>query len=222
MSSLYQSALGPAFNRLQPELQEYFSSDGEEESFGIGQGVFSVAGCPQPLLRPLLAAGAGEHSFFPEYAVNVPFEIRNYFHLDPFGRNSVTAVRTLDFGTRTRIFEDTSSMDPRRGLIDYVGRHRTLLTDITCSVTDGGRMRMLSHSSRLFLGPLRLTLPSAVDAKAYVEQWWDGDQFQISTRVRHPLIGDVLVYAGAFSYRLEKYDGGLPDRHRPLRWERRT
>ena len=91
----------------------------------------------------------------------------------------------------------------------------------------------VSEASRLFLGPLRIPLPAALDAKAYAEQWWAPEEgaagkHRIQVKVIQPQLGLVLVYAGHFDYRLEPYPGGLsapgylPDRARPDRWEGRS
>jgi hypothetical protein len=232
---IYRQALGAAFDRLQPELQDYFSLAPGSGSFGIGEGVFDVVGCRQQWLRPMLRLAAGEQAFFPEYGEAVPFRIENHAHLDPFGRSSLTARREIFFPGRTRIFEDTTSVEPagsggRSRLVDYVGRYRRLVTDLNLGVTPEGRLRGVSEVSRLFLGPLRLPLPAALDAKAYAEQWWDAaaGRHRIQVKVIQPQLGLVLVYAGHFDYHLEPYPEGtsaagfLPAYARPDRWERRT
>lgn len=230
-TSIYRTALGEDFNRLQPQLQEYFSLVPGSGSFGIGTGVFDVAGCPQPWLRPLLRLASGEEAFFPEYGTDVPFRIENHAHLDPFGRSSLTARREIHFPGVTRIFSDTTSLDPQLGLLDYVGAYRRLVTDLELSVTSEGYLRGVSQASRALLGPLRLPLPEPLDAKAYAEQRWDeaAGKFRIQVRVLQPLIGTVLVYAGAFDYRLEQYApgetaaggaaGALPAAIRPRAWQ---
>ncbi|MDQ0820193.1 hypothetical protein QFZ79_002485 [Arthrobacter sp. V4I6] len=233
---IYPLALGDAFSRLQPQLQEYFSLAPGSGHFGVGEGVFDVAGCPQPWLRPLLRLTSGEQAFFPEYGEGIPFRIENHAHLDPFGRPSLTARREIFFPGTTRLFHDTTSFEHtggRRGLVDYVGRYRRLATDLNLSVTDEGRLRGVSEASRLFLGPLRIPLPGAFDARAYAEQWWEPQEngrgrHRIQVKVIQPQLGLVLVYAGHFDYRLEAYPGGstapgyLPDRARPDRWENRV
>ena len=235
---IYRQALGPAFGQLQPELQEYFSLAPGSGSFGVGEGVFEVVGCRQQWLRPVLRLTAGEQAFFPEYGEGVPFRIENHAHLDPFGRSSLTARREIFFPRRTRIFQDTTSVAAggpagQARLVDYVGRYRRLVTDLNLSVTAEGRLRGVSEVSRLFLGPLRLPLPAALDAKAYAEQWWDpaaGEtgKHRIQVKVIQPQLGLVLVYAGHFDYRLEPYPpvtssaGFLPAYVRPDRWERRS
>ncbi|MBT2549852.1 DUF4166 domain-containing protein [Arthrobacter sp. ISL-65] len=235
---IYRQALGAAFFRLQPELQEYFSLAPGSGSFGVGEGVFDVVGCRQQWLRPMLRLTAGEQAFFPEYGEGVPFRIENHAHLDPFGRSSLTARREIFFPGRTRIFQDTTSAKvggagDQACLVDYVGRYRRLVTDLNLGVTAEGRLRGVSEFSRLFLGPLRLPLPAALDAKAYAEQWWDpaaGEtgRHRIQVKVIQPQLGLVLVYAGHFDYRLEPYPPGcssagfIPARARPDRWERRS
>jgi hypothetical protein len=232
---IYQLALGDKFARLTPELQEYFSLAAGSGFYGIGEGVFDVVGCRQKWLRPLLALTGSEEAFFPEYGEGVPFRIENHAHVDPFGRPALTARREIYFPSGTRLFHDTTSAilpDHRDGnarLVDHVGRYRRLVTDLDLSVTAQGRLRGVSAASRLFLGPLRIPLPAAVDARAYAEQWWDNAEgkHRIQVKVIQPQIGLVLVYAGRFDYRLAPYLPGaapgnsLPRYAEPDRWEKR-
>jgi hypothetical protein len=238
---IYQQAMGADFARLQPELQEYFSLTPGSGRYGVGEGVFDVVGCRQRWLQPLLRLTAGEQAFFPEYGERVPFRIENHAHLDPFGRSSLTARRQIFFPGRTRIFQDTTSVQSPesaapgglRQLVDYVGRYRRLVTDLNLRATPEGRLRGVSEASRLFLGPLRLPLPASLDAKAYAEQWWDPSdgehgRHRIQVKVIQPQIGLVLVYAGGFDYRLESYPAGgsapgfIPPYAVPDRWEQRS
>lgn len=223
MQSIYQRALGADFTRLQPELQAYFGLHAGAGKAGVGAGTFDVAGCPAWFIRPFFRLAAAENSFFPEYGTDIRFNIVNYPHTDPFGRSSLTARRVLHFPGVDRIFEDTTSEDQGR-LLDYVGAHRLTLTDLTCSVTPAGRMRMVSTRTRVFAGPVRLPVPDVVGAQAYMEQWWDEDasRFRIQTRVIHRQLGTLLVYAGAFDYHLVDFDGVLPPGAEPLRWEKRS
>ena len=232
---IYQLALGEEFARLTPELQEYFSLAAGSGSYGIGEGVFDVVGCRQKWLRPLLALTGGEEAFFPEYGEGIPFRIENHAHVDPFGRPALTARREIYFPSGTRLFHDTTSAilnagnDRNARLVDHVGRYRRLVTDLDVSVTAEGRLRGVSEASRLFLGPLRIPLPAAFDARAYAEQWWDNEEgkHRIQVKVIQPQIGVVLVYAGRFDYRLVPYLPGaapgtsLPRYAEPDRWEKR-
>ena len=235
---IYRRAMGSDFERLQPELQEYFALAPGMGQYGVGEGVFEIVGCRQSWLRPLLKLTSGEEAFFPEYGEGIRFRIENHAHLDPFGRSSLTARREIFFPGITRLFHDTTSLiestlgdSPRNPrLVDYVGRYRRLVTDLDLGVTDEGRLRGISGNSRLFLGPLRIPLPNALDAKAFAEQWWDAaeQKHRIQVKVIQPQVGLVLVYAGRFDYRLVNYPGRgntpgfLPAYAQPDKWESRT
>lgn len=232
-TSVYQQAMGADFQALQPELQEYFSLTPGSGFYGLGTGRFDVVGCPQRWLRPLLALSAAEEAFFPEYGENIPFEVQNHAHADPFGRPSLTTVRTIQFPAADRIFQDTTSLTPR-GLVDYLGRRRRLATDLHPEVGPGRSLRAISTSSRFFGGNLRLGLPGGLDATAYMEQKWDpaSNQHRIQVKVLHRVLGVLLVYSGGFDYRLVPYPRheaaahGVPDslplQVRPDRWEPRV
>ncbi|WP_246019205.1 DUF4166 domain-containing protein [Arthrobacter crusticola] len=220
MKSIYQEVLGRDFDRLQPELREYFGLHAGSGQSGVGTGRFDVAGCPARFARPAFRLTALDNAFFPEYETSVPFTIANYPHTDPFGRPALTARREIRFSTAVRVFEDTTSLQGGR-LTDYLGSRRRMATALTCSVTDAGRMRMVSTATRLFAG-IRIALPDAVGASATMEQWWDGQRFRITTRVVHRQLGTLLVYAGSFDYELQGFDGVLPGPAQPRRWEERT
>lgn len=224
MRWVYQRILGSSYSRLQPQLRDYFSLAVGSGSYGLGTGVFDVVGCPMPWLRPALAAAAAENTFFPEFGRGVPFTIENYAHLDPCGRPSLTALRRVDFGSRIRTFEDSTVFDHQHGLLDYVGRHRRLLTALRLDATADGHLRIESSATRILAGPVTLALPAFLDAKAYTEQWWDDEtgKFRVQTKVIQPQAGTVFLYAGSFDYTLVAAEAALPGRARPARWESRT
>lgn len=203
-ASVYQRALGPRFGHLQPQLQDYFSLAPGSGSYGVGDGVFDVVGCPIWWLRPLLAPMAADNSFFGEYGTSVPFSIENHAHLDRHGRPALTAIRRMHFPQATRSFEDMTVLDRAYGLLDYVGRVRRVATSAQLEVTDDGHMRISSAATRLLAGPFRAAVPPVVDARAYTEQWWDASaaRFRIQTRVIQRQLGSIFVYAGHFDYRL--------------------
>lgn len=230
---IYAQAMGSDFSQLQPELQEYFSLAPGSGLYGVGKGIFDVVGCPQPWLRPMLKMSAAEEAFFPEYGTGIPFEVANHAHLDPFGRPSLTTIRTIHFPAITRVFQDTTSLTPQ-GLVDYVGRHRRVATDLRPQLGPGNSLRAISQTSRVFGGKLRLAIPDGLDAKAYMSQSWDSEagRHRIQVKVLHPVLGTLLVYAGSFEYRLTQYPKheaaahGVPDvlpiQARPERWEARV
>lgn len=204
MKSVYQSVLGSRYSKLQPQLQEYFSLAAGSGTYGVGTGVFDVVGCPLPWLRPALAPAAAENTFFPEFGRGIPFRIENRAHLDPLGRPALTAVRQIEFPGRTRLFQDSTVLDPAHGLLDHVGKHRRLMTSLRLEITPAGHLRIASYRTHVPAGPVRFTVPGLIDAKAFTEQWWDAGagRFRIQTKVIQPQLGAVFVYAGSFEYEL--------------------
>ena len=222
--SVYQRALGAAFGRLQPQLQDYFSLQPDEGRYGFGTGVFDVAGCPRPVLRPVLSALPVSNAFFPDFGRGVPFTISNYAHRDPFGRSSLTAVRTFEF--------DRGRADLRRHHVaDFPYRTHRLRGPAAqpghgsgpLSVIRTARLHMHSPHTRLFLRRLRIPVPVLAGADAHAEQWWDEEtgRFRIRTLVRQRQLGTVFVYDGSFTYEYREFDGVLPPDAEPEKWERR-
>ncbi len=211
MASVYQLAMGKDFTLLQPELQEYFSLAPESgqaapggAAVGLGTGVFDVAGCPRPALRPILRLAGRDNALFPEYQRDVPFSIENRAHLDAAGRPALTAVRAIDFDGVRRTMQDTTVWEGGAGLSDVLGRSGTVRTDLACSAGADGRMRLVSRRTSFGAGRFRLGLPRLLEAAAFTEQWWDRSEgrFRIRTKVLQRQMGTVLEYRGSFSYRL--------------------
>jgi hypothetical protein len=216
MASVYQLAMGQDFALLQPELQEYFSLASESgpaaaggAAVGFGTGVFDVAGCPRPALRPLLRLARRDNALFPEYQRDVPFSIENRAHLDAVGRPALTAVRTIGFDGGRRTMQDTTVWEDGAGLTDVLGRSGAVRTDLACSAGADGRMRLVSRRTSFGAGRFRLGLPRLLEAAAFTEQWWDRSEgrFRIRTKVLQRQIGTVLEYRGSFSYRLVPSQG---------------
>ncbi|GGC87631.1 hypothetical protein GCM10011512_13230 [Tersicoccus solisilvae] len=212
--SLYERVLGARYADLHPRVRDYFAQPaGTSVRF---DGVFDVAGCTVPPLRPVFAALAGEEMFFPEYGQGVPFSVVNRSSVDETGAPCLAAERILRFGNRTRRFTDLCRLGADGLLLDLVGRHRVLRTGLRLSVTAAGAMRLASttawvgppdslaaggpsstHAPRAVPG---LRVPRVLAAGAYTEQGFDDvtGRFTIQTRVVQPLLGTVFVYAGSF------------------------
>lgn len=208
--SLYERVLGARYAGLHPRVQAYFA-----QSAGTAvryDGVFDVAGCTVPALRPVFAALAGEQMFFPEYGEGVPFSIVNRAYRDDDGAPCLAAERILDFGHRTRRFTDLCRLGADGLLLDLVGAHHLLRTGLTLSVTAAGSMRLASTTA--WVGPPSpasstppapralpgLRVPRVLAAGAYTEQGFDDatGRFTIQTRVVQPMLGTLFVYAGSF------------------------
>ena len=222
---IYERALGSDFARLQPELQEYFSLAAGSGRYGVGEGVFDVVGCRQKWLRPLLRLTGGEEAFFPEYGEAYSVPDRKPCPRRSVRPSSLTARREIQFPGRTRLFHDTTEpSDETRskpGLVDHVGRYRAARHRPESQCDPEGRLRGVSEACRLFLGPLRIPLPAAVDAKAYAEQWWErrrarrqapdpGQGDPAADRPRPGLRGELRLPAPPLPWRRQRRRATLP------------
>ncbi len=208
--SVYQATMGPEFAPLQTEIQDYFALAPDSTCFGHGRGVFDIAGCPQPLLRPFFALAALDHSFLPEYGTDIPFDIFNFAHRNEDGRQTLTALRLMHFPRRTRIFLDSTVQLYNGELSDELGSSRIIRTGLVCAAGSDGRMRLASRRSSVGIGKARMTLPAFADATAFTDQWWNGQRFSIRTKVLHRVFGELFTYSGEFSYALRTYDDAVP------------
>lgn len=68
MTSIFERALGPDFERLHARLRERLSIELERGSGCVASGVMSRVWHGTPLLKPLLYLSALDHLLFPEEA----------------------------------------------------------------------------------------------------------------------------------------------------------
>ncbi len=187
--SVYERVLGSEIELLVPELRHYF---GGGDHVGMGSGVFEVAGCRVPILRPLLAYLARQRILFPEFARDVPFDIVN----SPREDGSLDAIRTFHLPGRDRPLEDTMRVIGGH-LHDFMGRSRGFEVRLAVTIEDGF-LQMRSDRQWMRVFGVRIRIPQL--AKVTVsESWADGRQ-HVDVRLRTPLLGDWFRYAGSFRY----------------------
>src|SRR5438105_1543228 len=126
MPSIYQQALGDAFHRLHPEIQRRFGFSRSDALAAIGTGTMDRIWRGGLHTVPFLYLGTWRRIMFPEQGRQVPFVLHNYAYVDPFGRETVTWVRTFH-GRKVRRFDATMIYSSRRGcIVDYLGTHQHL------------------------------------------------------------------------------------------------
>ncbi|WP_164743539.1 DUF4166 domain-containing protein [Microbacterium sulfonylureivorans] len=201
--SVYQQALGAEFHLLDPNLQKYFGPI-PHGWVGSGSGLYAVAGSRHRVLRPVLALMAWRHILFPELEQDVPFAITNR----PCGDGSLSAVRTFEFARRTRVMEDTMTVENGQ-LRDRLGKRRGLEVGLQLAVVSGG-LRMTSTSLALRVGRLRIPLPR-VAALTLNERTnpTDPTRQDVDVRISTPFLHEVFRYAGTFAYQLHATGGVL-------------
>lgn len=226
MTSIFALALGEDFHRLHPMLQRRFGVDTEAGYACVGRGVFSEVRRGAWWTVPFLRLGAYRNILFPDQGENIPFTIENYPYIDGFGRPTVTFVRTLELSpAKQRRFDATMVYSPATGrIIDYLGTHQHLATDLDLEVLPDGSLHLQTTDQRFYEGPLGFTFPAAFTGTADLYEGYDDTRgvFTIQMQVRNPVLGFLFGYRGEFSCTFPAVSAeGTPRRLKPVREEGR-
>lgn len=224
MRSIYEQALGDKFQLLHPRIQERFGFNSKDRKASIGAGVMERVWRGKFFTLPFLYLGSWRRIMFPERGTTVPFTVRNYAYLDPYGRETVTWIR--NFATHhPRRFDAYMIYSEERGcIVDYLGTHQHLAVDIHLSVDDRGGLRLRSGAQRFYEGPIGFSFPPVFSGIATVCEWFDDqDQhFHIEVNVHNDVWGPLFGYIGSFTVDWVAINDGksLADLV-PVRYERR-
>jgi hypothetical protein len=226
MASIFELALGRDFHHLHPMLQKRFGVDVEAGYACVGRGVFSEVRRGAWWTVPFLRLGAYRNILFPDQGENVPFTIENYPYIDGFGRPTVTFVRTLELPrSKQRRFDATMVYSPDTGgIIDYLGTHQHLATDLVLVVLPDGSLHLQSKCQRFYEGFIGFTFPAAFTGTADLYESFDDARgvFTIQMQVRNPALGFLFGYRGEFTCTFPATKAeGAPRRLKPVREESR-
>ncbi|PNE32460.1 hypothetical protein AF335_17850 [Streptomyces eurocidicus] len=162
--------------------------------------------------------------FDPRAGRNIPFTIENVPYRDAYGRETVTFVRTFAFPDRPRRFDATMVFSRERGcVVDYLGTHQHLATDLHFTADDTGALVIRSGEHRFREGPVDARVPALVAGDAVVRESYDeaAERFRIEVRVTNRRFGPLFGYRGSFT---AAYTHGVEPRAglRPVREEARA
>ena len=228
MTSIFQRAMGDEFDRLHPALQRRFSVGLSSGTACVGRGVMDrIWHRAGGWVRPFLAVGATRHILVPRSGRDVPFVIENFPYEDSFGRETVTFARTFTFpGARPARFDATMIYGPERGcIVDYLGTHQHLATDLELSADEDGALVIRSTAHRFREGPVDVNVPDIIAADARVRESYDQDmhRFRIHVEVVNRRFGPLFGYEGSFTAEyLDVAEHGMPARLRPVREQARA
>lgn len=224
MRSIYEQVLGEKFKLLHPRIQERFGFSSSDRRGSIGTGIMEKIWRGKSFTLPFLYVGSWRKIMFPEHGQDIPFTIRNYAYLDPYGRETVTWIRNFSTA-HPRRFDAYMIYSPERGcIVDYLGTHQHLAVDISLSVDDRGGLRLRSGAQRFYEGWIGFNFPLAFSGVADVCEWYDeGDQkFHIEVNVHNDIWGPLFGYTGSFTAEwVTINEGGIPANLVPVRYERR-
>lgn len=226
MAPIFELALSQDFQKLHPMLQKRFGVDEKSGYACVGQGVFSEVRRGRWWTLPFLYLGAFRNILFPDQGKDIPFMIESYPYIDSFGRPTVTFVRTLKLPRfRERRFDATMIYSPDRScIVDYLGTHQHLATDLELEVLDDGSLHLRSTAQRFYEGFLGFTFPAFLTGTAELFENFDDqrDVYTVQMQVRNPLLGFLFGYRGEFTCTYPALqDDGIPEHLKPVREERR-
>ncbi|MEW2509392.1 DUF4166 domain-containing protein [Streptomyces sp. NPDC046870] len=226
MTSIFQSALGPEFQRLHPALRRRFSVGLAGGEACTGRGVMDRIWHGPAFVKPFLALGATRNILVPRAGRNVPFVIENVPYRDTFGRETVSFVRTFHLPGRARRFDAQMVLGPRGDrVLDYLGTHQHLATDLHFHAEPDGSLLIRSGAHRFREGPVDVRVPELVGATAEVRESYDetAGRFRVRVRVVNRWFGPLFGYEGSFtaSYTDVRARGVRPGL-RPVREEARA
>jgi hypothetical protein len=196
-TSVYQRVLGTDFDKLSPELHDYFSLPPEQGQVGRVTGVFHVAGSRRAWMRPLLHLLAWRRVVFPEFNRDVPFRAINI----PGPGEGLSSLREIELPGRMRLVEDTIHVIDDRMHI-FMGRKRGAELRLRLTVKDGGLLT-ISDGFWLHIAGQRIRVPKLFAPKVVMTQSWGWSRHQLLITVSNPVVGDVFEYSGCFRYTFE-------------------
>jgi len=224
MSSIYQQVLGADFRRLHPQIQRRFGFSSRDQVACIGRGIMEEIAHGAIYTLPFLYGGTWRRIMFPERGRNIPFRVENYAYVDSLGRETVTWIRTFEMN-RPRRFDAYMIHSQQRGcIVDYLGTHQHLATDIELAVAPNGGLSLRSGAQRFYEGRLAFSFPMLFSGIAEVCEWYDDNQrhFRIQGEVRNKTWGRLFGYKGHFDVEWRPLGpGGVPSDILPRRTERR-
>ncbi|MFJ6431753.1 DUF4166 domain-containing protein [Streptomyces sp. NPDC091416] len=202
MTSIFQRALGADFERLHPRIQRRFSVGLDSGEACTGRGVMDRVWHGGGWVRPFLALGGTRHILVPRTGRDIPFTIENVPFTDSFGRETVTFVRTFAFPDGPRRFDATMVFSPERDcVVDYLGTHQHLATDLDLSVDRTGALVIRSGEHRFREGPVDARVPDLIGGDAHVRESFDEEagRFRIQVSVTNRRFGPLFGYEGSFT-----------------------
>ncbi|MFC4496123.1 DUF4166 domain-containing protein [Streptomyces ovatisporus] len=227
MTSIFQQALGAAdFARLHPEIRRRFSVGLGSGRACIGRGRMDRIWHGRGFVRPFLALGGSRNILVPEAGRDIPFTIENFPYRDSYGRETVTFVRTFEFPRRARRFDATMVHSAERGcIVDYLGTHQHLATDLHLEVDGAGALVIRSGEHRFREGPVDVRVPELLAGDAVVRESYDekAGRFRIQVHVGNRRFGPLFGYEGSFAAEYaDVTERGVRAGLRPLREEARA
>ncbi|MEU9714832.1 DUF4166 domain-containing protein [Streptomyces sp. NPDC047976] len=226
MTSIFRAHMGADFDRLHPQIQRRFSVGLHSGEGCIGRGTMERIWHGGSFVKPFLRLGGTRNILVPHEGRNVPFVIENLPYTDSFGRETVTFVRTFHLPDGPRRFDATMVHSPERDcVLDYLGTHQHLASDLHMSAEPDGSLLIRSGEHRFREGPVDVRVPELIGGDAEVRESFDDatGRFRIRVRVVNRRFGPLFGYEGSFTAEyVDARAHGVRGSLRPVREEVRA
>ncbi len=186
---------------LHPMVQKKFQLSSGDHQAIICKGTMEEIAGGRWFMRPFIKMGIKKNVTFPERGTGIPFKLEKYGFIDPFGRETVSWIRTFYFKNTDRRFDATMVYSKKgKGILDYLGNSQASPVGIELDVTETGRIRMESSRQHFHFGKRRLSLPSQIIGHATVREEFDEkkNRFTIDVTVKNAIFGTIFRYKGHF------------------------
>ncbi len=225
-SSMFAEAMGDDFTRLHPMLQRRFGVSLAAGYACVGRGVMTRIRRGPWWTVPFLHIGRIRNILAPLAGERVPFTVENYPYRDPFGRETVTFVRTFaypDRPGRPGRFDATMIRGGDGRIVDYLGTHQHLAVDLELRADPDGSLHLTSDEQRFYAGPLGFRFPMLFSGRADLHESFDdvSGEYVIRLSVRNRAFGFLFGYEGRFTCEFPLVDEPPPSHVLPVRHERR-
>ncbi|GAA4668474.1 DUF4166 domain-containing protein [Frondihabitans cladoniiphilus] len=222
---VFRTALGADFERLHPMLRKRFDVSLANGYATVGEGVMTRIRRGPWWTVPFLQIGRLRNILVADLGDDVPFRIENYPYLDPFGRETVTFVRSyrVPGASRESRFDATMVLDAARGVVvDYLGTHQHLAVDLALTVEDDGSLHLTSGEQRFYERRAAFRFPMLFSGRASLRERYDEEAgvFRVSLEVRNRVFGFLFGYEGWFRAEFPAATDA-PARLKPVRHEAR-
>ncbi|MER6238017.1 DUF4166 domain-containing protein [Streptomyces clavifer] len=226
MPSIFHTHMGADFGRLHPEIRRRFSVGLDNGEACVGRGTMERIRHGALFVKPFLRLGGTRNILVPREGRDVPFVIENFPYADSFGRETVTFVRTFQLPDGPHRFDATMVLSPERDcVLDYLGTHQHLASDLRMSAESDGSLLIRSGEHRFREGPVDVSVPSLIGGEAEVRESFDEStgSFRIRVRVTNRRFGFLFGYEGSFTAEYVDVSGREPRTDlRPVREEARA
>jgi hypothetical protein len=223
VTGIFETALADDFDRLHPMMQRRFGVGLDAGYACVGTGVMTRIRRGPWWTIPFLWIGRIRNILVPIQGRNVPFTVENYPYQDPFGRETITFVRTYGAGPRPHRFDATMIYSAHAArVIDYLGTHQHLAVDLDLTVGDDGSLLLRSDAQRFYEGPVAFRFPMLFSGRAELRESFDDSagRYRIRLEVTNDRFGFLFGYEGSFTCTFPAARDA-PERLRPRRHERR-